>query len=158
MGKSRSLIKNNKVMKAKWIVWSMAIQAMVLSQSFGQSQSGKLNVVVIGIKEAKGNIRVGLFDKEENFLKKVVKGKTVKVDQDKITVAFEGVPPGEYAVSVIHDANENGELDSNFMGIPQEGFGFGNNAMGTFGPPSFEKAKIAWVGKDTSIEIKLKYY
>jgi uncharacterized protein (DUF2141 family) len=145
-------------MKTKLAVLIVTIQVMALSLSFGQSQTGKLNVVITGINEAKGNIRVGLFDNEGNFLKKTVKGKTVKAGADKVTVAFDDVAPGEYAVSVIHDANENGELDSNFMGIPQEGFGFGNNAMGTFGPPSFEKAKVLWAGKDMNVEIKLKYY
>lgn len=145
-------------MKAKLAVLIMTIQVMALSLSFSQSQTGKLSVVITGINEARGNIRVGLFDNEGNFLKKTVKGKTVKAGVDKVTVAFEDVTPGEYAVSVIHDANENGELDSNFMGIPQEGFGFGNNAMGTFGPPSFEKAKVRWAGKDMNVEIKLKYY
>jgi len=41
---------------------------------------------------------------------------------------------GKYAVSVFHDENSNGKLDTNFLGIPREGVGASNNAKGHFGP------------------------
>ncbi|MFN7603100.1 MAG: DUF2141 domain-containing protein [Bacteroidota bacterium] len=41
------------------------------------------------------------------------------------------------------------------MGIPKEGYGFSNNVMGSFGPPSFEKAKFKLT--DGVIQIKLRY-
>ena len=60
--------------------------------------------------------------------------------------------------SIGHDENENGELDKNIMGIPTEGFAFGNNSMGTFGPPPFEKAKIT-LGSNTEKQvINLRYF
>lgn len=122
------------------------------------AQSGNLEVIVTGIKETKGAVKVGLFDNDKDFLKKAVYGKTVKVSGNSATVVFENLPVGDYAVSVIHDENENGDLDSNFMGVPTEGFGFGNNAMGMFGPPSYDKAKISWNGKGNGVEVKLKYF
>lgn len=42
--------------------------------------------------------------------------------------------------ALFHDANGNGRLDSNRLGIPVGGIGFSNNATGSFGPPAFEKA------------------
>ena len=50
--------------------------------------------------------------------------------------------PGRYALSAFHDENDNGELDTNLMGIPSEGYGFGNDASAAFGPPSFEAAAV----------------
>src|SRR5690348_18409554 len=76
----------------------------------------KLEVTVRNIKEAKGTIRVGLFTNENDFLKKAAEGKVVKAKQGELTVVFENLKPGDYAVSVIHDENENGELDSNKIG------------------------------------------
>jgi uncharacterized protein (DUF2141 family) len=122
---------------------------------FAQS---KLEVTVTNIKAEKGTIRVGLFTNENDFLKKASEGKVVKAVGKEITVVFENLKPGDYAVSVIHDENENGELDSNMIGIPKEGFAFGNNAMGNFGPPSFDKAKITLKhGSDKQV-ISLKYF
>jgi uncharacterized protein (DUF2141 family) len=116
-----------------------------------------LEVVVKNINEAKGNIRVGIFKDDNTFLKDALLGKVVKASTGELKVVFENVPGGTYALSVIHDANENGELDSNMIGIPKEGFGFSNDAMGTFGPPKFEKASIK-VGPDVkSVIITMRY-
>jgi uncharacterized protein (DUF2141 family) len=124
--------------------------------SFAQSV---LEVTVENIKEAKGTIRVGLFKNEETFLKKAVEGKVVKASSGQLTVRFENLNPGEYGISVFHDENENSELDKNVMGIPKEGFAFGNNAMGMFGPPSFNDAKVAVPDKTKVTQlIKLKYF
>ena len=135
-------------------VLSTLVVMFLASPTFCQ---GTLSVEVTNIKEAKGTIRVALFDNEKDFLKKPLHGKIVKASQDKIQVNFDNLPAGEYAISVIHDENENGDLDSNLMGIPKEGFGFGNDAMGMFGPPSFEKAKIKWDGSEMKVGVKIKY-
>lgn len=121
------------------------------------AQNTSLEVTVKNIKGTKGTIRVGLFNNEEQFLKTPLKGKVVKVSGTEVKVTFEDLPSGDYAVSVIHDENENGELDSNAIGMPKEGFAFGNNAMGTFGPPSFNKAKVKVGDSPVQQIISLKY-
>jgi len=142
-------------MKTRSIFLTAAVTALSMSSVFAQ---GKLEVIVKDIKETKGNIRVGLFINEDSFLKEAAEGKVVKASGSQVTVRFENLKPGEYALSVIHDENENGELDSNVMGMPKEGFAFGNNAMGMFGPPSFEKAKLRIEDKkQVSQTITLKY-
>jgi uncharacterized protein (DUF2141 family) len=119
----------------------------------------KLQVTVTNIKGHKGNIIVGIFDSHENFLKKPLDGRMEKASGDSITVVFENLKPGKYAVSVLHDANKNKDLDKNKLGIPKEGFGFSNNVIGAMGPPSFERAQIdlAPNQKDLDIDIKMKY-
>jgi uncharacterized protein (DUF2141 family) len=116
-----------------------------------------LEITVKNIKEQKGSIRVGLFSNEDDFLKKAVFGKVVKADATEVTVVFENLTPGEYGISVVHDENGNGDLDKNFVGIPKEGFAFGNNAMGSFGPPDFQKAKIKMEDKPQKQVINLIY-
>ena len=118
---------------------------------------GSIEVKVTEIRDEKGDIRVGLFKNEDTFLKKAIEGKVVKASKDGVTVVFENVPEGDYAVSVLHDENGNGEMDSNVVGMPKEGFAFGNNAMGTFGPPSFEKAKVSVKNGRVRQELKMKY-
>jgi uncharacterized protein (DUF2141 family) len=131
-----------------------AIVVILAFVAFGQVQ---LQVTVTGIKENKGSIRVGLFNSENDFLKKAVYGEIVKVTGSEVVVVFNNLPAGEYGVSVIHDENDNGELDSNFMGIPKEGFAFGNDAMGTFGPPSYSDAKIHVDATHLRQKIKMRY-
>lgn len=131
--------------------WFITMTSLVFSQE-------NLIIEVTNIKKPVGSIRVGLFDSDEDFLKNAKYGEVVKATADKVIVTFTDLPPGEYGISVIHDENENGKLDTNFMGVPKEGFGFGNNAMGSFGPPSFEKAKIKWEGKEMRIGVTVKYF
>ena len=50
------------------------------------------------------------------------------------------LPPGEYALSIFYDRNDNGELDTNFIGIPREPVALSNNARPKFGPPKYEDA------------------
>lgn len=119
----------------------------------------KLQVTVKNIKGHKGDILVGLFDNDKDFPRNAIDGKVAKASGNEITVVFENVKPGKYAVSVLHDANRNKDLDKNKLGIPKEGFGFSNNAMGAIGPPSFEKAQIDLQPdqKDLDISIDMKY-
>jgi uncharacterized protein (DUF2141 family) len=138
-----------KAMKHLVIVIFLAIGAY---PAFSQT-SPSLEVTVKNIKGKKGSILIGIF-KEQDFLKKAVYGKIVKPEGTEVTVIFNDLPAGDYAVSVIHDENGNGTLDTNALGIPKEGFAFGNNAMGNFGPPEFSQAKIALNGPPQIINLK----
>jgi uncharacterized protein (DUF2141 family) len=150
--------KFGKKIKMKTRIYIALISVLGIIASSKLQAQAKLEVTVRNIKEAKGTIRVGLFTNENDFLKKAAEGKVVKAKQGELTVVFENLKPGDYAVSVIHDENENGELDSNMVGIPKEGFAFGNNAMGMFGPPSFEKAKVVIVKDKNEVQaIDMKY-
>ena len=121
----------------------------------GDAQN-RVEVVIKNVKDASGMIRVALFTNEETFLKKPMIGKLVKATVGETIAVFENVPSGSYALSVIHDSNENGELDSNLFGMPKEGFAFSNDAMGSFGPPSFEKARFT-VLNSVVVTVKTRY-
>lgn len=118
-----------------------------------------LEIKIDKIKNDNGNIMAGIHTKDNHFPKNASDGKIVKASKDGVIVVFENIKPGSYAISVIHDENENKDLDQNKIGIPKEGFGFSNNAMGKMGPPSFKEAsfEIASDSKDTVITIELKY-
>ena len=126
----------------------LMISLLATSSLFAQR---KLEVTVKNIKEAKGTIRVALYNNEKDFLENFLQGKIVKASGNEVKVIFENLKPGDYAVSVFHDENENEKLDSGFMGIPNEPYGFSNDATGTFGPPSFEKAKMNLTSDKVSV-------
>lgn len=130
---------------------------VLISASVAQAQD-HLVVFVDGLKNDKGSVRVGLFDNEADYLKKAIVGKVASIKENKATVVFEDLEPGTYALGIIHDENENGKLDTNGIGIPKEGFGFGNNAMGLFGPPSFKNASITLKGAPVTQKLKMRYF
>lgn len=55
---------------------------------------------------------------------------------------FADLPAGRFAIAVFHDEDDDGELDTNFLGIPKEGVGFSRNATGSMGPASFADAAV----------------
>ena len=74
---------------------------------------------------------------------------------NQVVFRTDSILAGVYAVKVMHDVNENGELDTNFVGMPKEPFGFSNNARGNFGPPTFADSKFT-VNGDTAIAIRME--
>jgi len=80
----------------------------------------------------------------------------VKAVGSVVTVTFRDVAPGTYAIKAFHDVDANGKLDTNFMGIPKEPYGFSNDAMGTFGPPTFQQASFAVGASSTKVKFKMK--
>jgi uncharacterized protein (DUF2141 family) len=80
----------------------------------------------------------------------------VKAEGGVVRIVLKDVAPGSYAIKAFHDVDRNGKLDTNFMGIPKEPYGFSNDAMGTFGPPSFEQASFKVGAGSTTVRFKMK--
>lgn len=142
-------------MKRNCILNVIIVIVLVLLTVKAFSQN-TIEVTVKNIKEVTGSIRVGLFNDEEKFLKTPIKGEIVKTSAKTMKIIFKDLPNGTYAVSVIHDENENEKLDTGFMGIPKEGFGFSNDAMGTFGPPKYKEASFT-LPDAKQVSVTLKY-
>lgn len=121
-----------------------------------------LNIQVTNIQTIEGNINYALFNNEADFDNKTnwVIADKKDITNDTMLIQIKNVPGGDYAISIYHDKNNNEELDKNLLGIPTEGFGFSNNVMGTFGPPSFEQAKIYVDStlKNQTTSIALKFF
>lgn len=112
----------------------------------------KLEIEVAGIKNNTGKIMLQLMDSAE----KTVSEQMSAIKDQKCTILIENLKPGKYAVRYFHDENLNGKMDTNFMGIPTEGYGFSNNAKGKFGPPSFDKWLFE-ISADKKISLKPTY-
>lgn len=69
---------------------------------------------------------------------------------------FERVPPGRFAVSLIHDENENGRMDTNFLGIPKETYGFSNNPSVMMRAPRFDEAAFTVADQPVVLRVTAK--
>lgn len=126
--------------------------AFTIAQDIG-GNSVEFNISGIGSDD--GKMMIGLYDSENNWLKKTSNSKMTQIKNGKSTVIFENIPNGTYAISSYHDENDNDELDTNFLGIPSEDIGSSNNAPARFGPPKWEDAKFEIKGKSIKQTIKL---
>jgi uncharacterized protein (DUF2141 family) len=102
---------------------------VALSVFAAAADAGELTVTVTDIRESKGSLMVLVTNSDAgwNNQTKPVATKKVPAAQGELTLHFPDLPAGHYAVQVLHDANENNQLDTNFLGIPSEGYGFSNN-------------------------------
>ena len=125
--------------------------------SFSQIEpNGTLKVKIEGVQEIKGSIAVALYSSEKDFLKKDFRNIHYPIGNDEIVIEFKNLPAGTYGIGIFHDLNNNKELDKNFIGLPKEPYGFGNNAKGTFGPPSFEDASFV-LAEGQSVFMTIKF-
>lgn len=137
--------------------------AALLAAASGAAESpatsaGSLEISITGARSAKGVIRLALCPEGAGFPD--CKGKTtrtadLRIENGKAQVSLAGLAPGNYAISLFHDANSNGKLDT-FMGIPREGYGFSRNPPFRPRAPRFNEAVIA-VSGETKAAIALRY-
>lgn len=120
-----------------------------------------LVVEVQGLRNARGQLLVALFQREKGFPDSpgdALQTRIVPLDGKPLSVSFGGLAPGTYAVSLVHDENRNSRLDKSFIGIPKEGFGVSNNVQPVIGAPSYDDAKLQVRAGEQRIEIRLIYY
>jgi uncharacterized protein (DUF2141 family) len=102
-----------------------------------------LRVEITGEAGLSGTVRVALFREEANWLEATpFRGAAQKVDALPALIYFDNLPEGDYAISVFLDENHNEDLDLGLFNIPQEPYGFSNNARNRFGPADFHEAKF----------------
>ena len=131
-----------------------------LAVSVAPALAAELRVTVNGVRSDAGEVRVALYRSAEGFatpegifLEVIHPARTGSVE-----AVFVNVPPGTYGLASFHDENGNGAFDTSFLGIPEEGFGFGNDAPVTLGPPDFEDATVTVADSPAAHGLTLRYW
>lgn len=120
------------------------------------AQAGELTVKITDIRASKGTLLVAVVNTEAGW-----DNKEKPVAQEKLAAAGKEVelkfnlPAGSYAVQIHHDENDNGKMDSNFMGIPVEGYGFSNNPQ-VMRKAHFSEAKFDVGDAPAAVTIRLR--
>lgn len=126
--------------------------------SFGQQT---IVLTITNITSNKGQVGVLLFNQAKGFPglpQQAIKTYFIKQQNGVAKITIPNVEIGEYAISIMHDANDNQKLDKNLFGMPTEGFGISNNPKIFLGPPTFTEAMFK-VGKGvTNVQIQMKYF
>jgi uncharacterized protein (DUF2141 family) len=128
----------------------------VLAQD--STATGVLIVEMVGFKSDAGTAKIALSNTKEDYDIYTVAYRALSVDIAKGTarVVFKELAYGDYAVKVFHDENSNDKLDTNFIGVPKEAYGFSNEARGTFGPASWKDAKFTLERDTLQIRITIE--
>ena len=111
-----------------------------------------LEIDITGIRNNKGEILLQLFNENQ----KVIGQQKGVIEVNKCKMKFGDLKPGKYAFRYFHDENLSGIMETNKLGIPEEGYGFSNNGAGLFGPKPF-KEWLFEIKEDKKIPVKIKY-
>lgn len=136
------------------------INLIFTSDLVAQVQKGSIILEAKGFKNDDGKARILIFSTKEkkgfpsNYNNSYIK-KVVDIKNKQVVVTFDEIPFGDYAISVHHDVNGDGKVNTNLIGIPKEGLGSSNDAKGNFGPPKFEQAKFILNSKEKIIKINI---
>ena len=129
--------------------------------SFGQIPSEGITITITNLRSNKGHVLVSVFKDENGYpsdARKAIRKEKIAIRDRKGSLHLASIPSGNYAVAILHDENDDLKMNTNWLGIPKEGYGFSNNVMGTFGPPSFARASFRYIApKHTAIEIRTRY-
>ena len=129
--------------------WLMASSAL----------AGDLTVTFSGVRSDKGKFSVALFREKDGWPDgKAFREVDIEPKVGDITTVFKDVPPGHYAISAFHDENGNGKFDSNFIGMPKEGFCFSNDAQPGLAAPSFKESSFEVGNGPATTTIHVQYW
>jgi uncharacterized protein (DUF2141 family) len=122
--------------------------------------AGAVTVTVDGFRNDSGHARIALFNRDDGFpdsdtapLKKT----TVAIVKGRVQVKFEGLPAGDYAVSMYHDENDDAKFNKGMFGIPKEGYGVSNNVIHRLRAPNFDEARFRIGDPNTAVQIHVHY-
>jgi uncharacterized protein (DUF2141 family) len=125
----------------------------------GPASAARIIVTIDGLHTAQGNVFVGLYASPAKFLQgnQSDATKKVKATTGPITVAFDNLPPGAYAVGAFHDENGNDHLDTNFLGLPVEGYALSNGVRVVLSKPTFQQAAFTVGNGDKPVALHIRY-
>jgi uncharacterized protein (DUF2141 family) len=130
--------------------------ALALTTLFSFSQEDKgitISVTIDNVKNDTGKVMLALHTSETFMKGKGIKNTETEIKDGKVTITFENVLPGDYAIMALHDENENGRMDFQDNGMPLESYGISNNVM-SFGPPVYDDAKFKVEGENLELNIR----
>lgn len=142
-------------------VFLVSLLSLSLAEKVNANNTASLTVIVNGINNQKGEICMGVYSKAQGFpmnTDKVLKSACVQPTGSTLTHTFSVLKPGSYAVAVIDDQNGDRKLNTDFFGIPKEGFGISQNPTVSIatGTPSFYDASF-FIKQSKTINIDMKY-
>ncbi len=140
------------------LVFLVFCPSLLISQNLG-----KVEINFTNLKNDKGSLFIALYESSPNrfnndnlFFKK---GCTEINKDNTAKFVFENITPGKYAVAVLHDANNDGKMNSNVIGLPKEGFGFSTNPKVLTRSPRMDECEfLVEANKTTYLTIKLIYF
>ena len=123
--------------------------------------AGTVTITVTDIRSSEGVVRACMTTKEDIFprcIRDPQSHRTVVPANGTVTIRFDNVDPGDYAIALLHDENDNGKADRALGMMPKEGYGFSRDAKVRMGPPKWDDAVFTVTPGAQRVTIKMRYF
>lgn len=148
-------------MRQPSIFYTLVIVVLIVLRAHSPVAEEGIRITVSQLRNEKGHVLVSLFRDGAGYpddASKAYRKIQLDITGKKATVLFTGLPAGNYAVAILHDENNDQKMNKTSLGLPKEGYGFSNNVVGAFGPPSWSRASFPHKqGTLTVKEIRARY-
>jgi len=125
------------------------------------AQAGEVVITVTDLRSSKGVVRACMTTRADIFpkcIKDPTAFRTVVPASGKVEIRFTGVKPGQYAIALLHDENDNGKADRALGMMPKEGYGFSRDAPVRMALPRFTDAVFTLGEGVNRVTIKMRYF
>ena len=136
-------------MKRTLIIASCLVLGMFCADARAQ-QPNVIRASLVGLPNNKGRVGCIIFNSPDGWPRdrgKAAMQVRAPIQDNAGTCEFKGLPPGTYAIASFHDEYETGQMKKNLLGMPQEAFGFSNDAKpSAVSPPPFSACAVTYSG------------
>lgn len=139
----------------------LVMAGMAAASAASPALAGEVVITVTDLRSTKGVVRACMTTREDIFpkcIKDPGSHRTVVPAGEKVEIRFTGVKPGDYAIALLHDENNNGKADRAMGMMPKEGYGFSRDAPVKMAPPKFRDAVFAQGEGTSRLTIKMRYF
>ncbi len=143
----------------RWMMFFVLL-LFLLAHSLLHAQSLRLNIKIHKVRKPGDTIHVLLWKGKKGFprdKKWAFQKKSVKAKDTIVSLIFENLPLGEYAVSCFYDKNNNRKYDRNWFFHTAEPFGLLGHPDYKHLPVKYKDSKFLFISTDNTIHIDLHY-
>ena len=136
----------------------MLAGALPAASAWAAGPTASVTVRVENVLPAGGTLRLGLYDAarypDDNATP--IASADVSATPGETVVTLHNIPPGTYAIQTFEDINSNNKMDTTWVGLPLEPFGFSQDAKPFLSKPSFDSVKFSLAAGDNNQVIHLQ--
>lgn len=137
----------------KKLLVAFTLLTAILSVCAQENEGITLTVVIENVLNDEGYVLSALHSQETFMKADGLETRKDKAEKGPLTLTFTNIKPGTYAISILHDENENNRMDFEANGMPKENYAMSQNSM-LMGPPTFDDVKFAVEDADMEMAIR----
>ncbi len=137
-----------------WIasLLTLALASLPAAPALCAGPGASLTIHVQNVLPAGGILRLGLYDaaRYPDDDSKPVASADVPAVAGETVITLHNIPPGVYAIQTFQDVNANDKMDTSWIGLPLEPFGFSLDAKPFLSKPAFDEVKFTLLAGENS--------